>query len=181
MRDKSAPQYRNKKIIVGFLFSIFTFGILSSFAQSLGNVAREERERQEENSRRPRVYTNEDLARPRIAGRESREEAAAAESASAVPGQAPAEQNSSLPLPIIWPKDVPLGDVARFYRKQRELESAKELEFAIQEPPVLDFDFLLPTPLASPLPDFSPDFEGVPNSVAGWNGGLSSYYATFSL
>ena len=23
--------------------------------------------------------------------------------------------------------------------------------------------------------------EGVPNSVAGWNGGLSSYYATFSL
>ncbi len=23
--------------------------------------------------------------------------------------------------------------------------------------------------------------EGVPNSVAGWDGGLSSYYATFSL
>ena len=159
MRDKPAPQNRNKKIITGFFFSIFIFGISSGFAQGLGDVAREAREHREENSRRPRVYTNEDLARPRIAVRESRKEAAAAESAAAVPDQRPAEQNSSLPLPIIWPKDVPLGDVARFYRKQRELESVKELEFAIQEPPVLDLDFLLPTPLASPLPDFPPTFS----------------------
>jgi len=158
MREQPAPQQRNKKIILGLIFSIFILGIASGFAQSLGEVAREERERKEENSRRPRVYTNEDLARPRIEGRESREEAAAAASASTVSGQTPAEQDASLPLPIIWPDNVPLGDIARFYRKQRELESVKELRFAIEAPPVLDLDFLLPTPLASPLPDFSPDF-----------------------
>ena len=159
MREKPAPQYRNKIIIVGFLFSIFIVGVSSSFTQGLGDMAREERERREENSRRPRVYTNEDLARPRMAVRESREEAAAAESAVAAPDQMPAEQVPPTPLPIIWPKDVPLGDIARFYREQRELESVQELEFAIEEPPVLDLDFLLPTPLASPLPDFAPGFD----------------------
>lgn len=156
MTNKPAPQPRNRKIILGVLLSIFIVGISSGFAQGLGDVAREERERKEENSRRRRVYTNEDLAHPRIAVRESRGEAAAAESAAAAPDQTPVEQNSSLPLPIIWPQDVPLGDIARFYRKQRELESVKDLEFAIQEPPILDLDFLLPTPLASPLPDFFP-------------------------
>jgi LysM repeat protein len=159
MREKPAPQQTQNKIIIGFLFSIFIVGISSGFAQSLGDVAREERERREEVSRRRRVYTNEDLARTRVAVRESREEATPADSSAAVADQKPAEQNSSLPLTIIWPNDVPLGDVARFYRKQKELESVQEMEFAIQEPPILDLDFLLPTPLASPLPDFSTNFS----------------------
>ena len=31
------------------------------------------------------------------------------------------------------------------------------------------------------VPSKTNELEGVPNSVAGWDGGLSSYYATFSL
>jgi nucleoid-associated protein YgaU len=75
----------------------------------------------------------------------------------------PAEQTLPQPLPIIWPNEIPLGDVARFYRKQRELELAKESEFAIEAPPALDLDFLLPTPLASPLPDFSDELLPPPS------------------
>lgn len=152
MRDKQTPQRRSKKIIAGFFISIFILGISSSFAQSLGDVARQERERNED-SRRPHVYTNEDLARPQIVVRDSGETVVDAESASEVPSEPPSVEIPSRALNIVWPDTVPLGDVARFYRRQRELELAKELQFAVQEPPALDLDSLLPNPLATPLPD----------------------------
>ena len=63
MRSKP-PQSRT--ILLGLFFSIFLISASSSLAQSVGDVAREEREKKEEQSRRPRIYTNEDLARPRI-------------------------------------------------------------------------------------------------------------------
>ena len=146
------PQRKPKKILLGFFLPIFLVSVSSSFAQSLGNVAREERDRQAGSARRPRVYTNEDLARFRIVVPEGERDN---ESAFAVSNETSTEQTSPRPLPTIWPNNIPLGDIARFYRRQRELELARGAQFAVHEPPVLDMDFLLPSPLASPLPDLS--------------------------
>jgi len=169
MRSKP-PQSKTNKILIGLLFSIFLISASSSLAQSLGEVAREEREKREEQSRRPRVYTNEDLSRPRILIRDEEQQesaAASAETENLSPSPSgmtsASEPKSPEPFNIIWPSDVPLGDVARFYRRQRELEIAREqrLEFTVRELPVLDLDFLLPSPLASP--DFSDQLLAPPS------------------
>jgi len=151
MTSATPPERSTQKIFLAFFFSIFLVGVSSSFAQSLGEVAREERERQEDQPR-PRVYTNEDLSRSRIVAPEESAASQDAESASAAPAEPSPEPVLPRPVTIIWPSNVPLGEVARFYRRQRELEWAKE---SIPAPPALDLELLLPTPLASPLPDFS--------------------------
>lgn len=156
MRGKPAPQYRNKKITAGIFFSVFLVSISAGFAQSYGDVARQDRERRQENSRRPHVYTNEDLARPRTAVREARQEA---QETTAVETAATVEDQTAVPplapSSIVWPSEVPLGDIARFYRRLQERELVLARERAVPEPPVLDMDFLLPSPLASPVPEIA--------------------------
>lgn len=170
MRDTVTMQKVTCEVILGVFFSIFIAGVSSNFAQGLGHVLREERE-QRDKSTRSHVYTNEDLSRSRIVIREGGEITSDTGSTAAAVSDEPATRQT-LPRPsmIVWPSNIPLGDIARFYRRQRELESAKSSEFAVYEPPVLDMDFLLPSPLASPLPDFSemlPALPSIPEPVWG--------------
>lgn len=157
------------QVMLGVFFSIFVIGVSSNFAQGLGDVLREERD-QRDKSNRSYVYTNEDLSRSRIVIREGGEITPdTGSAAAAVSDEVATEQTLPRPSMVVWPNNIPLGDIARFYRRQRKLESAKNSEFAVYEPPVLDTDFLLPSPLASPLPDFSemlPAFPSIPEP--GW-------------
>jgi nucleoid-associated protein YgaU len=144
------------QLLSGIFFFLFFLSSASSFAQSLGEVARQERERRAIQSRRPRVYTNEDLARPRILDAEDRQAPESTpNSAQAAPTTSPAEQTTPRSPVLEWPKDIPLGDVARFYRKEREREAVATPEFAAAGPSTVHVDiepWLFPNPLASPLP-----------------------------
>ena len=156
MRGTATTQRVTYRVLLGFFFSFFVAGVSSNFAQGLGDVAREDRGQRANEPSRPQVYTNEDLSRSRIIIRKGSETNAHTESAAtAVSQPPPTEQPLPRPSQIVWPNSIPLGDIARFYRRQRELESARDSEFAVYEPPVLDMDFLLPSPLASPFLDFS--------------------------
>ena len=154
MRDAGTMQKVTYEVVLGVFFSILVVGVSSNFAQSLGDVVREERGQRNE-SNRLHVYTNEDLSRSRIVIRDGSEITPDTRSAAVASDEPATEQTPVLPSPVVWPSTIPLGDIARFYRRQRELESARNSEFAVYEPPALDMDFLLPSPLASPLLDFS--------------------------
>jgi len=112
------------------LVVIFLFDATSSSAQFLGDVARQQRERlQNKDAHSTHVFTNEDLARPRILkglGLQSSETPAPFASTPATPASAPAPSSEPLakemPAPV-WPEGTPLGDVARFYRRLKELRS----------------------------------------------------------
>jgi len=181
MRGPATTRRFGSGIIPGFLFSFFIVGVSINFAQSpadaqsLADIARAKSERRAGDSGRSHVYTNEDLSRPRIVIREDAASASAV-SDELLTGQAPSRmvpQTEPQTEPIVWPTDIPLGSIARYYREQRELEAARESRFAVYEPPVInmnDMDFLLPTPLASPLLGFSatdfsatlPAFSSIP-------------------
>lgn len=150
--------------LFGLFFAFLICSVSSTFAQEqLGDVAREARDRRADQSRGPHVYTNEDLAQPKIVIRRNSETTSVAESpAPAVSDQPETVQNPLRPSEIVWPDEVPLGDIARFYRRQREVASTRDAEFASSEPPVLDMDFLLPSPFASPLVDFSRTLSPIP-------------------
>ena len=164
MNRAATIQMIGHRTAVGLFLAFFVCGISSTFSQDqLGNVAREGRERKANQSRGSHVYTNEDLAQPKILIRRNSETATAAQSAAnPVSNEPSTEQNPPAPARIVWPDNVPLGDIARFYRRQRKVASTSDSEFVSYEPPVLDMDFLLPSPLASPLPDFSQTLSPLP-------------------
>lgn len=111
-----------------FLF-IFVLGVGLSSAQSLDELARQQRARKQGRSAQPpRVYTNEDLARPQIldlADRRRNEDAAPA-----VASGAGADKTSGVQP---WPAAMPLGDVARFYRQLKKRASSPEGENGTQQ------------------------------------------------
>ncbi|MGH9786675.1 MAG: LysM peptidoglycan-binding domain-containing protein [Terriglobia bacterium] len=152
MRSRKRARTVTIQLLSGLFFLFFFLSATSGFAQGLGDVARQERERRASQSRRPRVYTNEDLARPRILDPEDRQAPESApQSANVAPSAPPAPRS----LVMEWPDDIPLGDVARFYRNQREKEAAGTPEFAANGPSTVSVDiepWLFPIPLASPLP-----------------------------
>jgi len=94
-------------------------GAGSGFAQSLGEVARRERERQK-NLPHPatHVYTNEDLERPQILLPEDR---ARIHAASSENSQVLAFPGSLAGYETTQSQEIPLGDVARHYRALRWL------------------------------------------------------------
>ena len=112
------------------LFSVFLLGLTSGHAQSLGDLALQQRERVRNNApKSAHVFTNEDLARPRIMeglDPESSETQAPFASVPAKPASASApsgEQAAKEMAVPVWPKGTPLGDVARYYRRLQELRS----------------------------------------------------------
>jgi nucleoid-associated protein YgaU len=93
------------------------FVVPSASAQSLGEIAR--RERAKKNQPSPaHVYTNDDLQRPQILVPQDRERF---EADRKIPASADAPQTAAAPRNVSTPADLPLGDVARYYRFLKEL------------------------------------------------------------
>lgn len=118
------------QIFPALLFAVFFLGLTNSPAQSLGDLARQERERVRNNATKPtHVFTNEDLARFKIlAGLEQENSDAHVPVAldpavrATVPASGSEQPVKELVAPV-WPQGTPLGDVARYYRRLRELRS----------------------------------------------------------
>jgi len=152
MPMKSLMQLVSKSAIVfsaSLLSAIFFFGLATSSAQSLGDLARQQRKRMNaRTANSTHVFTNEDLAKPKIldavemahdaAQPTNRPESADTLSAPtpvlvpALPTGLPpiladVFQDSAAP---VWPAGTPLGDVARYYRQQKDWRQQKELRAA---------------------------------------------------
>ena len=103
---------------------VLLFGVTLSFSQSLGDIARQERARKERQSRRAtRVYTEEDLARPKILDPEDR---ARFEAARKNRGAPTAEQAAEHPQGGPQSTETPLGDIARRYRLLKPAQETQE-------------------------------------------------------
>lgn len=103
-----------------------------AYSQSLGGIARRERERkQNQAAAATHVYDNNDLARPQILLPRDRERVQAAKQKATPTAIAPAvESAGSEPQIDGLPLHAPLGDIARHYRalKTWRQESASQLE-----------------------------------------------------
>lgn len=138
-------------LILGFL----TITAARSSAQDVAEAARRERARKQEQQKTAKhVYTNEDLKRQRILAPEDQAAVEARKNACAqknncAPLQNPAnalDANSQQP-------GTSLGEVARQYRKQKELQSQKQKELdALKPKQSQPFHLSIGTPaLASPI------------------------------
>jgi nucleoid-associated protein YgaU len=133
---QGAPK-RRMMYVGGVLIWVVCAGAGSGFAQSLGEVARQERGRKQS---RPagsvHVYTNEDLQRPQIL---LPEDQARFQASRESPKPALAQQDE---IPVT-PKlaEIRLGDVARYYRLQRQLRRGQ---------PLSDLPGISSAPLAAP-------------------------------
>jgi nucleoid-associated protein YgaU len=90
------------------------------WAQDVAEAARQEQARKDKNAKRLKhVYTEEDLKRKRILTREDRELLAEKKRDENVAGAVPPAEADAKAL-----ENLPLGDVARMYRAQKELDAA---------------------------------------------------------
>jgi nucleoid-associated protein YgaU len=113
------------------------FGASVAHAQDVAEAARQERARKESQPKRAKhVYTEEDLARPHILVPEDGARAEAQRNACTL--QKEQEKQKDCPLTSSQnppanlnadslAREVPLGDVARKYRREKELQAQKEL------------------------------------------------------
>jgi len=140
---------RRMGVVAGLLVCLFCVAV-ASFAQSVADVARQERERQQPKPCVNRVYTNEDLSRPQILDAKDRaclEAARDAQPADAAPFSANADarpfQREALPLqPVIPPfhldslifpyqsalPDFPLAELAPYDREMKAARLAREAQ-----------------------------------------------------
>src|SRR5438128_1408294 len=89
------------RFVVGLLLYLLIAGTVSNFGQSLGDIARKERERRAvEQAHSRHVYTNEDLLRPQILQPEDR---AHAES----PAHVPSDTSVTISKPVSKPVSKP--------------------------------------------------------------------------
>lgn len=142
----------------GLLICVLALCAAPGFAQSLGEVARQERARKQSQPARPsHVYTNEDMTRPQILLPEDQTRFQAAREETKPTLAQPADK-----VPLISPRldEIPLGDVARHYRLQKQLQQGQQLSDLpglgsatplaapiISEPPSVS----VPPPAADPL------------------------------
>jgi nucleoid-associated protein YgaU len=113
------------------------FGASVAHAQDVAEAARQERARKESQPKRAKhVYTEEDLARPHILVPEDGARAEAQRNACTL--QKEQEKQKDCPLTSSQnppanlnadslAREVPLGDMARKYRREKELQAQKEL------------------------------------------------------
>ena len=131
------------------LMCLLLFGVGSSFAQDLGEVARRERARKQSQPRKAmRVLTEDDLARPRILTPQERAHFEAAQKNWVPPS---AVQATEVSAGESEPAEVPLGDIARRYRLQKQIRQRHEL---VELPPLTDGPTLA-SPTFSKLPSTS--------------------------
>lgn len=119
---------RALRLIPALLCFIFIVALTEGSAQSLGELARQERERIKARRQAPaRVFTNEDLARPKILDGSERGSIAR----EPVPSSNPlggADSPAIIPpagwVVPIWPEGTPLGDIARYYKQRKQQQDA---------------------------------------------------------
>jgi nucleoid-associated protein YgaU len=132
------------------IISCTIFGFTQCYAQDVAEAARQEKARKENQQKKPKhVYTDEDLKHAQILTPEDHAEVEAKKNRLLVPGaEAPAEPVDAQALPA----DLPLGDVARRYRRLREtlrLEQSAEFHLPFADEPV----FATPKPLEVDAPE----------------------------
>ncbi len=124
------------------IISCTVFGFSQCYAQDVADAARQEQTRKQNQQKKPKhVYTDEDLKRAQILTPEDRAEVEARKLQQPLPG---AENAQPLDAQAVT-ADEPLGDVARRYRKQREL-------LRLQESAQFHLPFIEETVHASPKP-----------------------------
>jgi len=129
---------RHRLFVPGMLFlSCALFGITNCNAQDVAEAAKQERARKEGQQKHPKhVYTEYDLRRPRILTPEDSERLEAkrkAQTPSAIEKQPEAIDAQSTPA------QLPLGDIARQYRKQkqaRQPQQSAEFHLPFTNPPL---------------------------------------------
>ncbi len=125
---------------------LFFFCATSSFAQTLGEAARQERARKQNTPRRAtRVYTEEDLTRPQILDRQDRARARNARRNWTPPASAETADSSVDSRPTA----VPLGDSARYHRALNQ-NRRKQQQLAL--PPQMGAPVLASPKSPRPLP-----------------------------
>lgn len=114
------------------------FGFTQTYAQDVAAAARQEQARKQNEQKKPKhVYTDEDLKRAQILTPEDRAEVEAKKNKQPLPG--PDQQQDSFDAQSL-PAELPLGDVARRYRRMRELlqlQQSAEFHLPFVEEPVL--------------------------------------------
>ena len=117
---------RQTNISLVLLACAFALSVAPSSAQSLADVARRERERQE-NLPHPakHVYSNEDMQRSEILLPEDRKEF---EAAHKIPASLADPQPSIMAPGPRPPQEIPLGDVARHYRELNKLQEIQQAD-----------------------------------------------------
>src|SRR6266478_4821655 len=102
------------------IISCTVFGFTKCYAQDVAEAARQEKARKENQQKKPKhVYTDEDLKRAQILTPEDRAEVEARKQQQPLPLPGAKESQDSLDAQTL-PADLPLGDVARRYRRLRE-------------------------------------------------------------
>lgn len=120
--QKDRKLHVNLKFIIILIFCVMLLVAVPSFGQDIGDVARKDRAR--EKALPPQhVYTNEDLARPRILLPQDR---ARFEAEQKMPDVASGPQTATGGAPVHNLNELPLGDVARYYRLQKALRQLEE-------------------------------------------------------
>lgn len=117
---------RQINISLVLLACLFALGVAPSFAQSLADVARQEREQQKNLSHPSKhVYTNDDLQRSEILVPEDRKQF---EAAHKIPASLTDPQPSIKAAGPRPPQEIPLGDVARYYRELNRLQEIQQAD-----------------------------------------------------
>jgi nucleoid-associated protein YgaU len=120
-------------------------------AQDVAEASRQEQTRKQKSARAKHVYSNDDLARHHILTPEDRRQTEAKRRQQSVPaGQPPSELDAQSTL-----QELPLGDVARKYRTQKEVlgQTPQSAEFhlpfgnTVLAAPRPAFAFVMPAPL----------------------------------
>jgi nucleoid-associated protein YgaU len=119
------------------MLSCLLFGITNCNAQDVAEAARQERARKENQQKPPKhVYTEEDLRRARILTPEDSEKLQAKKKGQTLPAaEKPPEAIDAQSAPA----QLPLGDIARQYRKQkqaRQPQQSAEFHLPFSNPPL---------------------------------------------
>jgi nucleoid-associated protein YgaU len=136
VRSGSLTMTRRRQLAISgpVLACALLFGVTLSWSQSLDDIARRERARKERQPpRAKRVYTEEDLARPKILDAEDRARFKAARKSW---GARASEQVAEVPQGGSPSTEISLGEIARRYRllkqTQETLESNKARRLPLQ-------------------------------------------------
>lgn len=148
-------------------------------AQSLGEIARQKRTQYAPQATQTKhVFTNEDLTRPKIldgVAQERRQEASPSRTpeASPAPFVQPllnADRPNATEVPVAtmpparpWPENVPLGDVARLYRKIKEQVAQQKQQPNSRQPNAAPLSM---TPRRMVPTRIAPRIEAIPQGVA---------------